>query len=502
MQKKDTKNIMVQGTVYLVVLILAVIAMLTAFSYDSRRMLTRMIETRTEKELEAISADVDGQWNWMVSAADVSAALLGEGLVNRTYESRDAMKVLAQTGGVYLAIYYEIGKSGVTSEGSQIDMEQTAYFGELEGETSFFLPVLDDGVTGEGGVMYVSPVKEDEKLKGYVLVFLKNGDTLEQIRGFQYKNRAFFAIVNKDGETEYLLGNDEQKALASGNVWEQILADPKSKSQKVILERKIEKQESGSIHTMVGPEGMFVCVSPMKGTDRMLVMGVEEDYLSEEENALWRENGDFQVWIVVALVLIFVVFLYYLFSSRYHAREQSRELEDKADTDQLTGLNNKLATERKIKEYLANKENGPGVLFIVDVDNFKKINDSMGHSFGDEVLSELGMRLQSMFRVTDIIGRTGGDEMMIFLKNIKDEAVIRREGEKLEYFFRHFEVGEYVKYSVTASLGAAVYPKDAEDFESLYKAADSALYTATRNGKNRLAFYGEDKGTSGEKAGE
>ena len=118
------------------------------------------------------------------------------------------------------------------------------------------------------------------------------------------------------------------------------------------------------------------------------------------------------------------------------------------------------------------------VMFVLDIDNFKKINDTMGHAFGDEVLRELGRQIGVNFRVTDIIGRTGGDEFTIFLKNLKDDSNTIREAQKLEYFFRHFQVGDYVKYSATASIGAAVFPAD-----------DAALYKAKKRGKNQLAFF-------------
>ena len=108
--------------------------------------------------------------------------------------------------------------------------------------------------------------------------------------------------------------------------------------------------------------------------------------------------------------------------------------------------------------------------------------------FGDEVLQTLGHQIVAYFRVSDIVGRIGGDEFMIFLKDIKDEEAIRKEARKLELFFKNFQAGEYVKYSATASIGAAVYPQDARDFESLYKMADKALYTSKQRGKNRLTF--------------
>ena len=142
-----------------------------------------------------------------------------------------------------------------------------------------------------------------------------------------------------------------------------------------------------------------------------------------------------------------------------------------------------------IREYMEKYPDKQGVLFVLDVDNFKKINDTMGHAFGDEVLRSLAVRLQSMFRATDIVGRTGGDEFMVFLKDIREISMIEREGRKIEQFFHQFEVGEYVKYSVTASVGAAVFPGDGKSFEELYKAADNALYVSKRHGKNQLSFY-------------
>ena len=120
----------------------------------------------------------------------------------------------------------------------------------------------------------------------------------------------------------------------------------------------------------------------------------------------------------------------------------------------------------------------------------------MGHAFGDEVLRTLGHSIGAIFRASDIIGRTGGDEFTIFLKNLNDDVLLEKEAAKLGNFFKNFQAGEYVKYAATASIGAAVFPRDGKDFESLYKAADSALYVAKKRGKSQLAFYGDESSKS------
>ena len=117
----------------------------------------------------------------------------------------------------------------------------------------------------------------------------------------------------------------------------------------------------------------------------------------------------------------------------------------------------------------------------------------MGHAFGDEVLKELGHQLRGMFRALDVVGRFGGDEFMVFMSDIKDPAAIKRNADRLRDFFRNFKAGEYVKYSVTASIGAAVFSEDGKDFESLFKTADKAVYVVKKKGKNDLAFYSDVK---------
>ncbi len=174
---------------------------------------------------------------------------------------------------------------------------------------------------------------------------------------------------------------------------------------------------------------------------------------------------------------------------------ENKELKNKAETDLLTDLLNKVATEKNIKDYLQHEgREKKSIMFVLDIDNFKKINDTMGHAFGDEVLSTLGKQIKAEFRINDIIGRTGGDEFTIFLKDLKDDVTMIREAERVARFFKNFKVGEYTKYFATASIGAAVYPRDACDFESLYKAADQALYKAKKRGKNQLAFYRDEGG--------
>ena len=200
------------------------------------------------------------------------------------------------------------------------------------------------------------------------------------------------------------------------------------------------------------------------------------------------------VAIIAGLFLMFFITLFVINRiAEKQAESQNRRLEARAEIDALTTLYNKAATEKYIRSYLENEgKYARSLLFIVDVDKFKTINDTKGHAFGDIVLSTIGRRISSEFRATDIIGRIGGDEFLIFLKHIPDHEIEVKEAEKIVKFFRELEPGDYVKTKVTASIGGAVYPDDAEDFETLFKAADEAVYKTKERGRDGYSFYRED----------
>lgn len=165
------------------------------------------------------------------------------------------------------------------------------------------------------------------------------------------------------------------------------------------------------------------------------------------------------------------------------------DLETEAQTDSLTGLYNRKSIERKIAEYIIRNGDKCGALFIVDIDDFKKINDTYGHMEGDKVIKFVARMLKHSFRESDIIGRLGGDEFIVFMKNIQGGKEAEKKLKLLQRVFSGTGNDEKWITSVFISVGAAVYPKDGRNLDSLYEKADSALYEAKRLGKNRGVLY-------------
>ena len=169
-------------------------------------------------------------------------------------------------------------------------------------------------------------------------------------------------------------------------------------------------------------------------------------------------------------------------------KTEANRWREQANTDPLTGLANRKRIEESVAEALAGGEEGAAFLFI-DVDDFKIVNDTLGHMFGDEVLRYIAEEIRRRVRATDIVGRVGGDEFIVFLRNIRSvETVSRKAGEICAAFKSRY--GEALPHGgVSCSVGIALYPKDGSRYDDLMNKADQALYAAKEEGKNRFAFY-------------
>ncbi len=168
-----------------------------------------------------------------------------------------------------------------------------------------------------------------------------------------------------------------------------------------------------------------------------------------------------------------------------------RTLMLKAETDAMTGLLNKGSTEYKISEALAETLNSvqQHFLIILDIDNFKGINDTYGHLQGDIIIKNVAEQIKKNFRNSDILGRIGGDEFIIFLKNCSSTERVNSLATNLLTGINSISFAPDSHKPVAVSIGIACAPDCGCDFTTLYKCADKALYKSKQAGKNRFSFY-------------
>lgn len=162
--------------------------------------------------------------------------------------------------------------------------------------------------------------------------------------------------------------------------------------------------------------------------------------------------------------------------------------------DHLTGLPNRLQLLEKLDDRIhsAKEKNEEFTVMFLDLDRFKIINDTLGHTLGDKLLQAVGDRLLSSVGSEDIIARFGGDEFAVVLTN-KDGAEATKYAERiLNKLGQNFEIGDGIDVYISPSIGISVFPKDGQNSESLIKHADTAMYHAKSEGKNNFQFFNHD----------
>lgn len=182
-----------------------------------------------------------------------------------------------------------------------------------------------------------------------------------------------------------------------------------------------------------------------------------------------------------------------IFSDISIVKESQRRMEFLATHDELTELPNRALFMDRIRQAIARSERNQNIFSVmfIDLDNFKVINDSLGHHAGDELLNKVAAELRDCIRASDTVARFGGDEFALLIEDsspAEADALARRIGES---FMKSIDLNGHAVY-VGCSIGISLYPSDGEDVETLLKNADAAMYQAKESGKRTYHFFTDE----------
>lgn len=172
------------------------------------------------------------------------------------------------------------------------------------------------------------------------------------------------------------------------------------------------------------------------------------------------------------------------------SNEKKKDSSHVIEKDPLTDVLSRAETKKQIQDFIQEHPQGHGCFFMIDTDDFKTINDTKGHIVGDLVLTEMAKGMKNIMRNDDIVGRIGGDEFIIFMKNARAQDARNKAHDLIEMFQKLFS-NEKNTISVSCSIGVSLYPENGHNFKELYTASDKALYQVKRQGKNNYMFYDE-----------
>ncbi|MBK7685864.1 MAG: EAL domain-containing protein [Rhodocyclaceae bacterium] len=224
--------------------------------------------------------------------------------------------------------------------------------------------------------------------------------------------------------------------------------------------------------------------------------GIHPSTISRDYNDFYRTTDILLILAITGITMRLIVndvqtALETAESATLLALQSQSSLEYLAHHDSLTGLPNRLLGRDRIEQALnqARRHNERLAVMFVDLDNFKTVNDTLGHDQGDMFLKQVANRLIDSVRQMDIISRQGGDEFLVGITNARDaEAISTAAAHILTRMAEPFPVNE-VQISLSCSIGIAVYPDDGDNFETLVQLADLSMYKAKESGRNASRFY-------------
>ncbi|SDB51550.1 diguanylate cyclase (GGDEF) domain-containing protein [Pseudobutyrivibrio sp. YE44] len=233
---------------------------------------------------------------------------------------------------------------------------------------------------------------------------------------------------------------------------------------------------------------MLVLVFPTLYIDRMYKYGTEEllvvviygvvAYFIEERDLFLKH-----LYLLFAAYIISMLAAHIVLEMRSRECLYAKELKRFSSLDKLTHVLNKAALVDRMEEYfVAKPAEEPCAICIIDLDNFKDVNDNLGHNAGDMLLERVGQLLIDNFRAYDVIGRYGGDEFVVLMPQMGDVAILQMRCRTMQMFLGDFDLGSNHDFSV--SIGAAICD-GIRNYEEVFKMADDALYKSKLEGKNR-----------------
>ena len=241
---------------------------------------------------------------------------------------------------------------------------------------------------------------------------------------------------------------------------------------------------------------VLLLLTPMFMIDKPFFMAIELSVASAVFLVWMYQVKPYEVWrmdlINVITYLIVAIFIHIIANSiRIKEFVLTREIKIQKDTDDLTGLNNKGALTRAINEYLADGTKDKGVMLLLDIDRFKAINDTYGHDIGDSVIRQLGHFLGSKFKGNEIVGRFGGDEFIIFIKDTDKTNVASDIARDVISGTAENVLLPDKAQAVSISIGIAVYHGAEKNYSEIFKKTDIALYKAKADRAARFCIYSE-----------
>jgi diguanylate cyclase (GGDEF)-like protein len=351
------------------------------------------------------------------------------------------------------------------------------YFNEaISGKQTLSDPI-ESKKDGSTCVVLGVPIYENGDKSGKIIGVLGGSYNISALSQTLFNNyfdgSGYFLMVNQDGEVMFTDNSIDYNESSAVNVPIEKLKD------------NFAAQEYGQLKFEDNGREYYLVYAPFETNNWSVCYCIPVSKAKEAYHFITKYE------VILAVYLIVVVISLTLWIMVRNIQKE-RQIIRNSKIDALTGAQNKKSTQDSIEEWFTNEDcHGLQAFLMFDVDKFKQVNDEHGHIAGDAALRQIGNLLKSYFRNDDIIGRIGGDEFVVMMKNVSSIEDAVHRAENLQLRMHSMEIPELGGAHITCSMGLSFYPNNGSTYMELYSRADSALYISKERGRNTCTIYGD-----------
>lgn len=380
---------------------------------------------------------------------------------NNQEDSQSRMGVAGADGVLYLG------------NGEPVDISGREYFKKAMRGEKVVSEVIENGFHHAPMIVLAEPVRTGGEITGIVCIAYDVQRFTDLLGTSQFEGYGATLIMQRDGVMVSSYAGMENYRTFYEALSPMEYRDGESLKK---FETEVKAGKAGFLTYYNYGKGRYLYFEPAGINDWVVISLVVSESMD-------RELSDFSMQALVLMVknvLFYCVILACIWLVVRHGNRTKKN----SELDALTQIYNKSSARSQMTDYLKKNSKKTHACLFMDIDNFKLINDEKGHGEGDRVLVELARMLQSVFRKDDVICRFGGDEFMVWMKDIPSPNTA---GRKVQELLKKAE--ENANFPASLSVGITCYPGDGGTYDVLLDRADKALYQAKKRGKNRFEFY-------------
>ncbi len=455
----------------IVVLFALLITVVIQYSLRNFAITKAQYETRLEETGGQLADGIALHMRTSVSFVESLAEVFSEYEDIHSEEAMDTLRRVSSKSDFTRMWLTKANGEAMSSEGITSNAIGRAYLESgLRGESGIS-EVQISNVNGERNVVIYAPIYRDDSITGLVIGIYKLEELSQIIDIACFEGQGHCEVFRQNGDiivySDYSGKQNRDNLL---DYWEEV---PLEKNNSITqIKYNLDHGMGGMINYKYGEYYQYSYYCPVGINDWFVFVTLPENVVTNE----FRENVFYTATLCICFMIVLSVFLI----SNY--RIKNKKLVKLAQTDSMTELLNRGALEESINQILSENTKGKCILMLFDIDRFKTVNDTKGHVVGDLLLKRIAQLMSSEFRKIDILGRLGGDEFIIFIRDIEDEDVIITKAMDFLGKLRMIADEDDFGIEISGSMGIAISPRDGDNFSMLYERADELMYKAKESG--------------------